>query len=166
MAEEFLRVLLDTNIYGLICELSDARKTVFQIAEHSTVCGSRVVRQELRNIPKKVIRGRAKLRNQALEFYDVLVAEKRNYSVTDFVRVLALEYNSMYKGSKSWSELENDFLIVATASIHSINVVVSNDERTMTSKEAVEAYYFANQKFELKTPDFIKFEEYKKMVFK
>lgn len=160
-----LRVLFDTNVYGLIVQNADSRQFVYLLKNRPVlVCGSTVVRKELRDISKKAVVGRSKLRSVALGVYDALVVDKRNYSVTEIVKTTALEYNEHYKGSFSWKELEDDFLIVAIASIHNIDIVVSNDERTMTSKDALNAYREVNENFELRTPRFRKFEDFQEMV--
>ena len=165
MIEKSLRVLLDTNIYGFLCETPNASEFLQRISDNNIIiCGSSVIRQELRNIPKKVMRGHTKTRKKALQFYDILVDFKRNYSVTELVKALAQEYNLQYKGSRSWHELENDFLIVATASIHNVDIVISNDERTLTSKESISAYEIANEKFELMTPKFFRMNGFKSMI--
>lgn len=46
----------------------------------------------------------------------------------------------------------------------SFTIVVSNDEKTMTSKEAKKAYAIVNNKLELRTPTFTKFEEFKQAI--
>lgn len=159
-----LRVLLDTNVYGLI--IMDSEPQIFSGLKEKgiIVCGCTVIRQELRNIPRKNIVGKAKLRNATLALYDSLVDTKRNYAVTEIVQTIALAYKENYHATHSWSEVENDFLIVATAALHNIDIVVSNDKKTMISEEAMQAYKTVNQKFELRTPNFIKLEEFAELV--
>lgn len=159
------RILLDTNVYGKIMDLPNSLEFASMINKSQfTVCGSTVIREELRDIPKKKIIKNVKLRKLALEIYDDVVDEKRNYSVTELVKTLAQEYNKNYLGTRSWKELEKDFLIVATASLHATDLVVSNDEKTLTSQDAIKAYQISNKKFELLTPRFIKFEEFKDFI--
>ncbi len=162
---ESRRLLLDTNIYGLLFTSSDNLWIPEAIQQkHLVVCGSAVIRQELRNIPKNVKANEEKLRNVTLGLYDAFVGEKRNYSVTEFIERLAEKYSENYRGRYSFEEMKSDFLIIATASLHNTDIVVSNDERTMTSKEAEQAYRITNEKFELRTPNFINLDEFKKIL--
>src|SRR3989344_8256679 len=136
-----LRVMLDTNIYGFIANEENPDQLLERIAVSSViVCGSTVIRAELRDTPKKKVVGRRKLRLRLLSSYDSLVSDKRNYDVNEIIRKIAAEYNDHYKGSFSWKELENDFLIVATASLHNLDLVVSEDENTMKNPEAMASY--------------------------
>jgi predicted nucleic acid-binding protein len=160
------RVMLDTNIYGYICELANARDIVFRIANKSVVCGSAVIRKELRNISKNKKVGSTKLRIRALEFYDILVSDKRNYAVNELIRKIASEYNLQYVGSIPAKELEADFIIVATASLHGADIVVSNDMATMLSEDSITAYVAVNKKFEINTPKFLPFENFISQISK
>lgn len=161
-----LRVLLDTNIFGFIAEMDDVDDLLLKIASSGTiVCGSEIVRKELRNIPTSQYSGVGQnLRVVCLRIYDTLVKGKRNYSVTRFVEELAAEYYSLYTGKFSWKELENDFIIVATASIHQVPIVCSEDNKTMLSEDAVSAYEKVNNTFELSVPKFVSFEDFKSII--
>lgn len=160
-----LRILLDTNVYGLIAKQTDPIAFVSLVKNRSfVVCGSMVIRQELRDISKKAMLGKSRLRSALLATYDSLVDEKRNYSLTELVKTVAREYNNCYCGSFSWKELENDFLIVATASLHNIDIVISNDEKTMTSYSALASYRLVNEQFELQTPRFRKFGDFELLL--
>ena len=160
-----LRVMLDTNIYGFIALEIDPAEILERIAASDTmVCGSTVIRAELRDTPKKKTVGRKKLRLRLLSSYDLLVSDKRNYDVNEIIRKIAEEYFEQYKGGYSRKELENDFLIVATASLHNLDLVVSGDEITMKSPEAVKAYEKINEKYQLRNPAFITFIEFKRLL--
>ncbi len=156
--DKSLRILLDTNIYGNIFELDEAEEFIISVGKSDfIICGCNVIRKELRKIPKEM-----KLRKLALSAYDLLVDFKRNYAVNELIKTLAIGYSG-HHGS-SFKNMENDFLIVATASIHNVEIVVSDDEKTMTSAKAIKAYQNVNRKFQLSVPKFIKFEEFKKLV--
>jgi len=160
-----LRVMLDTNIYGFIAVEKNPADILERIAtSNAVVCGSTVIRGELRDTPKKKVVGRRKLRLRLLSSYDLLVSDKRNYDVNELIQKIAAEYNENYKGSSSWKELENDFLIVATASFHGLDLVVSEDEKTMKSAEAIKAYEKVNKKYELRNPEFIGFQAFKESL--
>ncbi len=162
---ESTRVLLDTNIYGLVFTAAEnVSLPDLLLGKHFVVCGSAVIRQELRDIPKNVKVKGTKLRRATLGLYDSFVGEKRNYSVTEFIETLAGRYNQNYSGTHPFPELRNDFLIVATASLHGVDIVVSNDEKTMASPQAVHAYNIANEKLELHTPTFYRLGDFKSLL--
>lgn len=160
-----LHILLDTNIYGLICEMPNSAQFVQKIsASGFLVCGSQMIRAELRNIPLHKTIFDKSLRIMSLQIYDSLVTQKRNYAIEESVKVLAEEYNLNYFGSHSWNELKNDFLIVATASIHKASIICSNDVKTLSSKECISAYKIVNQKHRMSLPNFTKFEAFKEII--
>jgi len=161
---EPIRVMLDTNIYGLIANEADPETLVEAIANSNVlVCGSKVVRNELRKIPNLKNEKARKLRSDVLKYYNVLVKGKRDYQVNRLIQELAEEYRKSY--AKSGSEgLKNDFLIVATASIHQVKIVCSDDEKTMKSAEARKSYSEANSKFEIPKPEFISLKEFKQLI--
>ncbi|HZX20519.1 MAG TPA: hypothetical protein VFF13_05890 [archaeon] len=163
--EAKLRVLFDTNVYGLVAKTATPHQFVSLVeSKGAIVCGSTIIRSEIRKISKDASIGGLKLRKIVLGIYDALVDDKRNYSISGLIESIATEYYKNYSGNHSWKEMENDFLIVATASLHQIDVVISNDEKTMISKNAVSAYRTINQKFELDTPKFIKLEEFERTI--
>lgn len=165
MHDSFARVLLDSNVYGFMAEMDKPREFVLKVGQSGVlVCGSRVVRNELRAISLNKTFGSKKLRALTLELYGVLVDFKRNYSVTSFVEELAVEYMKEYNGSFGWKKLKNDFLIVATASIHRVPIVCTSDSTTMASKNCISAYKAVNKKFELPELKFISFNEFRQMV--
>lgn len=93
------RVLLDTNVYGFIIKTSETHVLFEKVKSNGIIiCGSSIIRQELRDIPKNLLHNNAKVRKLCLELYDGFVDEKRNYAVTEIVRAIALEYSQFYKG--------------------------------------------------------------------
>ena len=160
-----LRVMLDTNIYGFIVEEENPELILESIANSNVlICGSKVVRDELRKIPSNRTKGAKKLRNDVLRFYNILVKDKRNYEVNKLIKELAEEYQKSYKRKGKNQDLKNDFLIVATASIHQVKIVCSNDEKTMKSKTALKVYSEVNSKFQLQKPEFISLKKFKQLI--
>ncbi len=163
--DSFLRVLFDTNIYGFIAKEDDPEKLVLKIAGSNVmVCGSKVVRRELRQIPLRKNEDSRKLRSEVLKYYAVLVNDKRDYEVNKFIKGLAEEYKKDYAGKNRGEDLFDDFLIVATASIHMVKIVCSNDDKTMKEPAAIKTYKKVNEKFQLPKPEFISLEELKKII--
>ena len=143
------RVLLDTNAFGFVIKKGDPKKFVHALETNPfLVCGCSVIRRELRGVSEN---SGIQLRSHLLEIYDALVATKRNYPVSTTAEKLAKNYFQEYRGSSSWRELKNDFSIVGVAVVHAIPAIVTNDENTMASKQAI----LANEKEKRFTPKFI-----------
>lgn len=163
------RILLDTNIYGqlveddiLLLELSNLVPDIF------VIYGMPLIRKELRQISTKVIvEGKSK-RNMVLIAYDSFV-RKDNHTlhVNEFVLLLAHKYFEEYKkrgGTFSHDEMFSDFTIVACASLHNLDVVISDDKRTMLSDKAKEAYKTINEEKQFRTPQFYMYGQFKEVV--
>jgi len=101
------RLLLDTNIYGELIFDRDFFKLKSSIEKKDIVHGFKVVRDELRDVPKKVKVEGKNLRVGLLYLYD---------------------------------KIYNDFLIVACACINQIDIVVSEDNKSMLIENARKAY--------------------------
>jgi len=61
-------------------------------------------------------------------------------------------------------KLKDDFLIVACASFYKLDIVVSEDNRTMFSKEALKAYKKVNLRERLRTPKCISLVEFEQIL--
>ena len=157
------RVLLDTNVYGRVIEesLSGLVKKL-EKKEKIVVYGNAIIRKELRNIPRTRMVGTKKIRTAALSLFDLLVG-KHSIEITNLTSYIALEYMKNYKEIMD-NSLLNDFLIVASASLKELDIVCSEDEKTMKSKRAIEAYRKVNSENDLRTPKFIKLRELEAML--
>jgi len=82
---------------------------------------------------------------------------------------LAEQYYGLYwdlGGTFPKSEMMNDFLIIACASLKNLDIVVSNDTKTMFHELAIKAYTSVNKINRLKLPDFIGYEKFKNGITK
>lgn len=159
------KILLDTNIYGKI--VVDAEKRLIHERIHSAqesqdylIYGFAVIRKELRAV-KRVVDG-MNLRSDLLKVYDDLV--KKTYPLEQEMEKLAEEYFNTYLnlgGTTPKEKLFNDFLIIACASVKNLNLVVSDDRRTMLGEIAVRAYQEINNQNNFPQPEFISYEEFK-----
>ncbi len=147
-----LRVLLDTNVYGIVVgketavilnNARDSRKTIFY--------GFSVVRNELRAVPTKWENAGGNFRNLLLDYYDKLTGPHA-FASTKRIEFLAQEYSDFYSGGISKRKLWNDFLIVACASVHELDIIVSEDKHTMQSELVLKVYNIINAKNRLTTP--------------
>ncbi len=165
---EIRRVILDTNIYGKLIE-EDARtreRIKSRISRSFVVYGTPTIRRELRETPRQIRVENKKLRIALLELYDLLV--KHQLDVIKKCRDLAIEYFGEYRkadGLKNWQGMENDFLIVACATVYNLDVIVSEDEASMLSRPALRAYRAVNTRSKFGMPEFLKFGELKKSLF-
>ncbi len=162
------RVLFDTNIYGRIVENKDLRFVAKTSEGLIKICGSVIVNKELRGYEGKAVlefEGKTrKLKSLLFEAYYELVKD-HIYPVDANVERLAEGYFVAYKkfgGKKERSQIFNDFLIVATASLHRLEIIYSDDSKTMKSLEAKDAYELVNSMNDLAPPNFKSYEELKK----
>ncbi len=160
------RVLLDTNVYGLIVEKEDPEK-VREIIRNSSIIiyGIAIIRKELRATPKGIIDG-INLRMDLLRLYQETTKDreleigKKEVEITE-------NYSVVYKklgGITSKEKMMNDFLIVASASLHNIDIVVSEDNTTMLNKTALSAYSIVNSVLKLRMPRFISYDKFKQEI--
>ena len=83
---EKLRVLFDTNVYELLYEKYLPRIDKLLESQQITIYGCKIIRDELRGIPKTAIREKRNFRNLLLSTYDHLVKD-HNYPIANFVEV-------------------------------------------------------------------------------
>jgi hypothetical protein len=158
-----LRVIFDTNIYGRLAGEQDGPTLEERIRSEKEfiVYGYAPIRQEIRNIPKE---SKLSQRNRILllNLYDKITG---NHLLPDSIRVnhLAKKYFDYYQrsgGGYSWqSSIKFDFMIVACASIHGLDIIYSADNKTMSNKTAIKTYDHINLKEYIRTPRFLKYED-------
>ena len=153
-----LRAMFDTNVYEVLYREDLSRLFELIKSRKLLVYGCKVIRDELREIPKSARVNGKSYRGLLLSIYDDLT-KNHVYPVESVVEVLAGEYWRAYKGGVPKRKLWPDFLIVAVASIHGLDIIVSEDNRTMKSMPAARAYGKANKKNGLETPRFISLKE-------
>ncbi len=159
------RLLLDTNIYGHIVVDPEREKVHKAIHARKEIYlyGFDVIRKELRSTKRSVIG--TNLRMNLLRVYDEFV--RKSYKTELEIKKLAKQYFVQYAeigGTSSESELQNDFLIIACASLKNLDIVVSNDVKTMLSELAIKAYKSINKISGIKLPNFINYEEFKNVI--
>ncbi len=159
------RLLLDTNIYGEMIFDADFLGLSRCLKEQFVVHGFRVIREELRDIPRSSrLQGR-NLRISLLHIYDELI--KKEYHITVEMEQLSKEYYLVYHQLGSihpYDKMRNDFLIVACATINQIDLVVSEDNKTLLVENALKAYQIVNQQKNRQTPNFIGYLELRRLL--
>lgn len=160
-------IILDTNIYGEM--IVDANLNIIKegLKQSSFIIfGSKIIREELRATPRKIKVGGSNLRIDLLSLYDLITAE-RTLEIEKETEILADNYYTAYKkfgGAQGKKEMAPDFLIVASATLKGMDIVVSNDDSTMKSKDAHPAYQLVNSIKNLRNPKFIDYTEFKRLL--
>lgn len=155
-----LRVIFDTNIYGLLAielKISVIREKILKDSNF-VVYGFKPIRKELRDTPKGERFGKLNKRNLLLNLYDDLT-KGRYLQESIKINQLALKFYNSYRtfgGIKSWKDtnIDVDFTIVACASYYKLDLVVSDDSSTLLSKPAMKAYKHITVKEGLWHPNF------------
>jgi predicted nucleic acid-binding protein len=154
------RVIFDTNIYGFLVK----EKTIGEIEpkivhnDNLLVYGCSVVRKEIRKT------GQGQARNALLMLYDHITKE-RKVDVSTETEKLAEEYYQEAKSLgriQSLSDLWDDLLIVAAASLNDMDIVFTGDEKTMRNDTNVKAYGIVNIRRGLRSPTFYSYEMLKR----
>jgi len=141
-----LRVIFDTNIYGKLIEEEKFESISTKIKDDKDfkVYGFQAIRKELRDTPRNSRLGRLSRRNLLLGLYDELT--KGRY-LKDSLKIneLALRFYNAYRqfgGIRNWKEtnVDIDLTLVACASLYRLDIVISDDQKTLLSKPAIKAY--------------------------
>lgn len=150
------RLLLDTNIYGELILDDNFSMLMGAISGRFVVHGFKIVRDELRAVPRRMVLNGKNFRISLLHIYDELA--HKSYPLNAEIEELAGAYYITYRtlgGIKPHKEIINDFLIVSCAAVHQIDVVVSEDNKSMLSQQALNAYAVVNALEKKRTPEFI-----------
>ena len=164
------RILLDTNIYGLIVvdiDRNQIHEWLHKRKNELVIYGFSVIRKELRSVPTKIRQRGIKLRIDLLNTYDEFI--KKDYPLTNEVRQLAEDYFELYRkfgGSIAKEKIINDFLIVACATLNNLDIVVSEDRHSLLTDNALQAYLFVNKIRKSASPNFITYREFKNALKK
>ena len=162
------RLLLDTNIYGLIVEKNEEEELRNLINQAPVIVyGCQAIRKELRDTPKNKYtlteKGLRNLRIGLLSIYDVIV-KKHEILADEKTRALAHKYLKRYRqltGQTALDHLKTDFLLIACATLNNLDLIVSEDHKTLFSTEAIRTYHFINGLENLKLPALYNYEDFK-----
>ena len=145
--------MLDTNVYEslLFRYLDNLTKMIEQ--GQIIVYGCNIVRKELRETSKSAKYEGKSFRNALLSAYDN-VTDSHSYPAESVVDFIAEEYWKGYEGGIAKRKMMKDFRIVAVSSIHNLDIIVSEDNHSMKSRLAIEAYIKVNERNGFRTPMF------------
>ena len=162
------RILSDTNFYGLLSKDEERLKVVEKIKTSSKIViyGFNTIRNELRDVPKLIRIENKNLRIDLLNLYDTIV-ENHILELNSKISDVAESYYKAYRefgGIRSKEDIRNDLIIVSAASLNNLDIVVSNDEKTMLAENAVRAYNLINSVINRRIPKFISYRDFKKLL--
>lgn len=170
-------MLLDTSVYGeLATDEAFLRELAKNVNTFFIVFGSEVVNGELQKVSadKKIREGKFKgmnLRGFLMTLYSFFVRKSENLQVTALVEIVAAKYYLEYSKeaaktgrAKLEPKLNNDFKIVASASLRGADILVTCDVATMLRPEAIRAYKNVNTAFQLKAPLMLTYEDFKRQL--
>ncbi len=165
------RIMLDTSIYGeLIKDKEIMLDIVKLIPNELVVYGNKIIRNELKNTPRNIKEDKRSRRMLLLEIYDLFIMKERhNLKYNKIIEILSEDYFKEYKkqgGALSKLNIKNDFLIIAIATIHNLDIVVSKDEHSMLSEKSIKSYHITNNRYGLRNPNFEKYKDFKKRVMR
>ena len=66
--------------------------------------------------------------------------------------------------SNSKNKIIDDFIIVACATLRNLNIIVSEDEKSMLIENVIRSYNLVNDIIKKITPQFIGYEKFKEML--
>ncbi|MBI5001987.1 hypothetical protein HZC31_01230 [Candidatus Woesearchaeota archaeon] len=168
------RILLDTSVYGKLVDdtllfalLLERRKN-----NEFIIYGNELIRKELRATPKSLLNKtkEKKVRLFGLSLYSSLITKENHVlKINSLMENLAkLYYQEYRKGGGNFSalELHNDFLMVSCATLHQLDLVVSDDRRTMFSDGALHAYEMVNHKMGFRNPDYLLYNVFREKILK
>jgi|SRR3989344_4198216 len=162
-----LRLIFDTNVYSSIAKDKNFNKIVEKIKDEKEIriYGYKVIKEEIKDIPKSIKYENHKLRTFLINlYYDII---KEQYPETSNIKKLTEIYYKEFKklgGKRSFTDLKIDFEIVACASIHKLDLIISGDEKTLKGNIALKAYNEVNLRNLLRTPYFYSYEDLKKKI--
>jgi hypothetical protein len=156
-------LLLDTNIYGLALEKKDVANILIFLAEEKQksgkkyiVLGSEIINDEINATPHK------ETRIKLSDLYQIVISGE--IRLTDKIKLLALDYFNECKNNNVRITLE-DCQIVASSCFANVNLIVTENRKTMTSPKALEVFAFINKKKRLGVPKFIGCATLKSFLF-
>ena len=162
------RIILDTNIYGWILKKKEEEILVDELLNKKDILvyGNDIIRKELRDVPKKIKLGDKNFRIMILNLYDRIIKD-HSFVTTNFIKKVAGNYFETFKEISripSRPKMINDFLIVACASVHNLDIVVSEDEKTLSSKDSLTTYRIVNNLRGFNMPEFINYKKFRRLL--
>lgn len=167
--------ILDTNVYGELLIEPNSDRLVKKIKTNKSffIFGVDIIEQELSETPLHIKHKGEIAQKLLIELFETLSDEI--ITITPLAKHLAEDYlkkskelAKKHKISKKYDEknLIIDFQIIATASLNSVDIVVSSDKRTMLSELSQKVYSLINKINGLRTPELLEYKKFKEVYLK
>ena len=155
-----MRLLCDTCIYGEMIKETrvDEIPEIIKNSGKFKICGFDLIRKELR--------GASKVRSRLTGLYSELT-DGIDYPENKKIEELAKKYYRQFRnlgGTRPEQKIINDFKIIACASIYDMDVVISEDAKTMLGPLSTKAYSIVNKDNKFRTPTFWKYSKFKETI--
>lgn len=148
-------ILIDTSLYIAAMEEVELEKILEELSQKIFVQSCDVIEKEISNSSEFLRKTERKQQSEKLR----LIYEKMregNIKTTDRIIGLAQEYHKESKLSKNkHKDINNDFLIVASAAVAGVKNILSLNRKTMASDEMIKVYGIVNKKHNYRTPIFL-----------
>lgn len=148
-------ILIDTSVYIAAMEEVQLEKLLEQLSKKVFIQSCDVVEKEIYRSSELLRKTDRKQQAEELKLLYEKIYEGK-ISTTERIIDLARQYHEESDLSKKQQkDIENDFLIVASASVGSVKTILSFNRKTMASREMVKVYNKVNPKNNYITPVFV-----------
>lgn len=148
-------ILVDTSIYIEAAERNEIESLLEILAEREFIQSCDIIEREVLRAAEYLRKtNRKEIGERLRAIYENFA--KGTIKTTERVSSLANDYHRACSLSKKQDrDIENDFLIVACASVAGIKAILSFNRKTMASEQAQLVYKKINDQKHLSIPDFI-----------
>ena len=148
-------ILLDTSMYIAAAQDVELEKLLEELSQKVFIQSCDVVEKEIHRSSEFL---RKTDRKQQAEELKLIYGKihRGNITTTERIINLAEQYHQTADLSKDkHRDIENDFLIVASASVGSVKTILSLNRKTMASEEMKKIYNIVNSRNKYITPVFL-----------
>ena len=152
-------ILIDTSLYIAAVGDKELEQLLEELSKKNFVQSCDMIEEEVHESSEFL---RKTDRNQQSEKLKLVYGKIRqgNIRITERIIGLAKEYHNEAELSKKQDKgIDNDFLIVASASVAGLKNILSLNRKTMASEEMKGVYSIINKKYNYKTPVFLTTKE-------
>lgn len=154
-------ILIDTSVYVGALTDNEVENIIKEAAKREFVMSSEVIEKEI-ELASDFLKRKGK-KDDAQKLKDLYIRSiSGTIRLTERVLKLSHQYSTKVKDniSKTRSkEMKDDFRIVSSAVIGSVEAIATFNRKTMSNPDIVAIYKEINDKNDLKTPRFIKTKE-------
>ena len=159
-------MLIDTSLYIAAVDDNEMEALLGELAQKTFVQSCEIIDREIHDSMEML---RSSGRKQQAEQLGILYDKIHQGSIRESGRIieLAQEYHKNAGLSrKQHKDIDNDFLIVASASVAGVAAIASLNRKTMSSEGMVRVYTLINSKNRHKTPAFATTKETLRQLLK